>query len=147
MQARYYDPVIGRFYSNDPVDALGHIQRGNSIAHGFNRYTYANNNPYKYVDPDGKFGYHAALLTQEEAGRQALGKIAKASTLKVGYGPGAQVTRKIPGVVDLEVGYSAAVSVVLSADEAPKIELSATGGGTLSNQTGTVKIEGKVADI
>ena len=45
---------IGRFMSNYPVDALGHIQRGNSILHGFNRYTYANNNPYKYVDPDGK---------------------------------------------------------------------------------------------
>jgi len=55
MQARYYDPVIGRFYSNDPVDVMGHITRGNPI-HGFNRYTYANNNPYKYVDPDGKFG-------------------------------------------------------------------------------------------
>ncbi|WP_404409146.1 hypothetical protein LG272_01395 [Pseudidiomarina marina] len=59
MQARYYDPVIGRFYSNDPVDALGHIQRGNSIAHGFNRYAYANNNPYKYTDPDGEFVFLA----------------------------------------------------------------------------------------
>ncbi|HCV04479.1 MAG TPA: hypothetical protein DG048_17725 [Pseudoalteromonas sp.] len=55
MQARYYDPVIGRFYSNDPVDALGHMQRGNSITHGFNRYAYSNNNPYKYTDPDGEF--------------------------------------------------------------------------------------------
>ena len=55
MQARYYDPVIGRFYSNDPVDFLGHMQRGNPV-HGFGRYTYANNNPYKYTDPDGEFG-------------------------------------------------------------------------------------------
>jgi len=61
MQARYYDPVIGRFYSNDPVDALGHITRGNPV-HGFNRYTYANNNPYKYTDPDGKFGLIGALI-------------------------------------------------------------------------------------
>jgi hypothetical protein len=29
MQARYYDLVIGRFYSNDPVNALGHMGRGN----------------------------------------------------------------------------------------------------------------------
>jgi hypothetical protein len=56
MQARYYDPVIGRFYSNDPVDALGHLGAGNPI-HGFNRYTYANNNPYKYTDPDGEFAF------------------------------------------------------------------------------------------
>jgi RHS repeat-associated protein len=46
MQARYYDPVIGRFYSNDPV--------GFRDVHSFNRYAYANNNPYKYIDPDGR---------------------------------------------------------------------------------------------
>ena len=46
MQARYYDPLIGRFYSNDPV--------GFTNVHSFNRYAYANNNPYKYTDPDGK---------------------------------------------------------------------------------------------
>lgn len=45
MQARYYDPVIGRFYSNDPV--------GFTNVHTFNRYAYANNNPYRYTDPDG----------------------------------------------------------------------------------------------
>ena len=53
MQARYYDPVIGRFYSNDPVDAVAHLGRQGGI-HGFNRYAYANNNPYKYTDPDGR---------------------------------------------------------------------------------------------
>ena len=49
MQARYYDPVIGRFYSNDPVGFVP-----NSM-HSFNRYTYANNNPYKYTDPNGEW--------------------------------------------------------------------------------------------
>ncbi|MDX6016577.1 RHS repeat-associated core domain-containing protein [Shewanella indica] len=47
MQARYYDPLIGRFYADDPV--------GFRDVYSFNRYTYANNNPYKYVDPDGEF--------------------------------------------------------------------------------------------
>jgi uncharacterized protein RhaS with RHS repeats len=46
MQARYYDPVIGRFYSNDPI--------GFTNIHTFNRYAYANNNPYRYTDPDGR---------------------------------------------------------------------------------------------
>jgi RHS repeat-associated protein len=53
MQARYYDPVIGRFYSNDPVGAPGHLSGAQGIQ-GFNRYAYAINNPYKYVDPDGR---------------------------------------------------------------------------------------------
>ncbi|NMM42158.1 RHS repeat-associated core domain-containing protein [Pseudoalteromonas arctica] len=47
MQARYYDPVIGRFYSNDPVGFTGDIT-------SFNRYSYVGNNPYKYTDPDGR---------------------------------------------------------------------------------------------
>ncbi|NRB26040.1 RHS repeat-associated core domain-containing protein, partial [Shewanella sp.] len=47
MQARYYDPLIGRFYSNDPIGFTGN-------PHSFNRYSYANNNPYKYIDPDGR---------------------------------------------------------------------------------------------
>ena len=48
MQARYYDPSIGRFLSTDPVTAYS-----NSLG-AFNRYWYANNNPYKFIDPDGR---------------------------------------------------------------------------------------------
>lgn len=60
MQARYYDPVIGRFYSNDPAGTMEHLGYGN--IQGFNRYAYANNNPYKYVDPDGRTPAHAIWL-------------------------------------------------------------------------------------
>ncbi|WNZ54222.1 RHS repeat-associated core domain-containing protein [Microbulbifer sp. MKSA007] len=52
MQARYYDPNLGRFYSNDPMGTVTHLSTENGI-HGFNRYMYANNNPYKYTDPTG----------------------------------------------------------------------------------------------
>ena len=47
MKARYYDPMIGRFYSNDPI--------GFDTSHPmmFNRYAYANNNPYRFSDPTG----------------------------------------------------------------------------------------------
>jgi len=50
MQARYYDPVVGRFYSNDPV---GYTAKNPVMS--FNRYLYVNNNPYKYNDPNGEF--------------------------------------------------------------------------------------------
>ena len=49
MGARYYNPMIGRFMGVDPK---GFDE--NSI-YSFNRYAYANNNPYKFVDPDGRF--------------------------------------------------------------------------------------------
>lgn len=53
MQQRYYDPQTGRFLSVDPVTALS------NPTDGFNRYWYANNNPYAYTDPDGRqaFGH------------------------------------------------------------------------------------------
>jgi uncharacterized protein RhaS with RHS repeats len=57
MQARYYDPVIGRFYSNDPVG----WSPENPVM-SFNRYLYVNNNPYKYVDPDGEFLFTAIAI-------------------------------------------------------------------------------------
>jgi len=48
MQARYYDPLIGRFLSIDPV--------GFSVdmPFMFNRYTYVNNDPLNLWDPTGE---------------------------------------------------------------------------------------------
>jgi RHS repeat-associated protein len=48
MQARYYDPLIGRFLSSDPVGPSA----GNLFK--FNRYNYANGNPIANLDPDGR---------------------------------------------------------------------------------------------
>jgi RHS repeat-associated protein len=48
MQQRYYDPVAGRFLSIDPVVTDANTGKG------FNRYAYANNQPYKYIDSDGR---------------------------------------------------------------------------------------------
>jgi RHS repeat-associated protein len=45
--ARYYDPMIGRFISPDTV-----IQRMNN-PQCLNRYSYVQNNPLKYTDPSG----------------------------------------------------------------------------------------------
>lgn len=49
MQQRYYDQDLGRFLSVDPVPA----QPRKSIT--FNRYWYAAGNPYKFIDPDGRY--------------------------------------------------------------------------------------------
>ena len=46
-QARFYDPLVGRFLSTDPV----HFVDDNPFS--FNRYSYANNNSYRFTDPTG----------------------------------------------------------------------------------------------
>ncbi|MGN6728256.1 MAG: RHS repeat-associated core domain-containing protein [Rhodanobacteraceae bacterium] len=44
---RYYDPRIPRFISMDPVGVDA------TTGANFNRYWYANDNPYRYIDPTG----------------------------------------------------------------------------------------------
>jgi RHS repeat-associated protein len=48
MQQRYMDPQLGMFLSVDPVTAY------EQPVGQFNRYRYANGNPYKFTDPDGR---------------------------------------------------------------------------------------------
>ncbi|MEA1900480.1 MAG: RHS repeat-associated core domain-containing protein [Thermodesulfobacteriota bacterium] len=46
MEARYYDPQVGRFISEDPIGFAGG---------DVNLYAYVSNNPVMFVDPDGEF--------------------------------------------------------------------------------------------
>jgi RHS repeat-associated protein len=48
MQARYYDPLMGRFLSVDPDGPLP----GDGF--NFNRFAYANENPMRFSDPTGR---------------------------------------------------------------------------------------------
>lgn len=59
MGARYYDPVIGRFLGIDPKAV------NPEDVHSVNRYAYANNNPYRYVDPDGHSPIDVAFLVYD----------------------------------------------------------------------------------
>lgn len=54
MQQRYYDPQVGMFLSVDPVAAYG------DPINLFSRYRYANDNPYKFIDPDGRIVRHTS---------------------------------------------------------------------------------------
>jgi RHS repeat-associated protein len=55
MNARLYDPVLGRFLSPDP-----YIQAPD-FSQSLNRYSYCLNNPLMYVDPDGEKWWHWLL--------------------------------------------------------------------------------------
>ena len=48
MNARLYDPVLGRFLSPDPYVQMP------DFSQSFNRYSYALNNPLRYTDPNGE---------------------------------------------------------------------------------------------
>ncbi len=79
--ARWYDPALGRFMGVDPVGF------SEANVHSFNRYAYANNNPYKFVDPDGR---SPLLLLGRFFGGGAfgagLGTIADAISQKAAFG-------------------------------------------------------------
>jgi RHS repeat-associated protein len=60
MQQRYYDPQVGLFLSVDPVTAYS-----NPVGM-FNRYRYANSNPYRFTDPDGRFACGSTAHCRDE---------------------------------------------------------------------------------
>lgn len=48
MQARYFDPEVGRFLSVDPIGPTA------GDGYNFNRFSYANDNPVNNLDKDGR---------------------------------------------------------------------------------------------
>ncbi|TYR37429.1 endonuclease [Sphingobacterium phlebotomi] len=56
MNARLYDPALGRFLSPDPYVQMP------DFTQNFNRYSYALNNPLIYVDPNGEFVWFIPAL-------------------------------------------------------------------------------------
>lgn len=81
MQARYYDPVVGRFLSVDPVGPSA----GNAF--NFNRFSYANNNPIINDDPTGECtGSHI---------QDSVGNCADSGTSTVSSGPSSGGVKQI----------------------------------------------------
>jgi RHS repeat-associated protein len=56
MNARLYDPILGRMLSPD------NYVHGATQTQGYNRYSYVLNNPLKYTDPDGNEPISAAII-------------------------------------------------------------------------------------
>jgi RHS repeat-associated protein len=62
MHARFYSANMGRFVSFDPVL---HLARTMKNPQGFNRYSYAYNNPIKYLDQNGADPFAAFFLGEQ----------------------------------------------------------------------------------
>jgi len=94
-QQRYYDPIVGRFLSVDPVTADA------GSGGNFNRYWYANNNPYRFTDPDGR-DFISALInraTAIESGSQAAVDTANKQLVGEGIEVGKEVARNAGAAV------------------------------------------------
>ncbi|WDE11754.1 RHS repeat domain-containing protein [Thalassomonas haliotis] len=124
MQARYYDPVIGRFYSNDP--------KGFRDIHSFNRYTYANNNPYKYLDPDGMAAENA--MKAGMAFRQSLSPGTQKTVAMVAGGAMVGGTAIAASTTVALAVSTSEIPIAISTAEAPLSPASAVNGVKLEKQ-------------
>ena len=127
MQARYYDPVIGRFYSNDPV---GYTAKNPVMS--FNRYLYVNNNPYKYTDPDGEFiqtlvGGGAGFIAEVATQIMTDGKVTSWNKVAVSTGVGA-----VTGGLSL-VGHGLKAGTKALAGNSAMEGIAAAGGSLISD--------------
>jgi hypothetical protein len=131
-------PATARFLSVDPAP----VDPNNGD--NFNRYWYANNNPYKYVDPDGRqaadrFSNDFARMSPQErseVGEFALGiGVAVATEVAVGKGFGlllkaANWGRRTETVMGLPVGRT-------PAQGRANLEAAGYPGKATTNKTGT----------
>ena len=90
MQQRYFDPSIGRFLSVDPVGS------SNVDGSNFNRYWYGNNNPYNFIDPDGRLGCAASRIASSCAS-QGMASTSVRSRLDIGANQQSGSTRRGQG--------------------------------------------------
>ena len=132
--ARYYDPAVGRFTGIDPVG----FQEGN--LHSFNRYAYGNNNPVKYLDPDGRYGeigFEVLSITvglHSLGGNLAAGRYAAAAVDALGVVADVALTAvpAVPGAVGLGIKASRTTENTISATQGAR-GLSSHGGSFSSS--------------
>jgi RHS repeat-associated protein len=110
MQARYYDPAVGRFISIDPVGPSA------SDLFGFNRYDYADSNPINRTDPNGRCadGFSCDQVVQSY-GRWANANPEQADKLGRAVG--------VPGVMIMAAPTVGAASIAVLSSPLPYLAL------------------------
>ncbi len=156
MQARYYDPVLGRFLSNDPV--------GFSVdaPQMFNRYSYVHNDPVNNWDPNGEFAVFGAViggglqLTRELRNGSFKGGILSKDGLKAvarigGSAAVGAVTGGVGGVISKSAvglaGRQLASTVASNAAKNAAVGSAASATGQVAVNTAEAAIDGGVSGV
>ncbi|MGH8487814.1 MAG: RHS repeat-associated core domain-containing protein, partial [Gammaproteobacteria bacterium] len=121
--ARWYDPRIGRFLAPDPAgfDAAN--------AQSFNRYAYANNNPYKYVDPDGNSPLDAGFFIADSIN---FGLALASGNAGAIASAGADLAASAAGLVSPVPGTGLAIKAARAADKVGDVARVANGANNVA---------------
>ena len=132
MNARLYDPALGRFLSPDP-----YVQTPYSTQ-SYNRYTYCMNNPMVYVDQDGEFAWFVPVIIGAVIGAYSGGVIANDGQYNPGkwdYSSGKTWGYMFGGAV--VGGVSGYAGWAIAGSGIPMANTVAIAGSSLINSVGT----------
>jgi RHS repeat-associated protein len=134
MQARYYDPVVGRFYAVDPVRF-----NGKNPGH-FNLFTYVGNNPLSFIDPNGEERHSLQVTVKAsflKGGKITIGGAidteSKEFSVSVGAGPRAGLSVGIDAIYSITESSQAGNSLTSSIIADATASLAGIGEGSAEN--------------
>ncbi|MFC5080997.1 hypothetical protein VTH8203_01579 [Vibrio thalassae] len=144
MNARLYDPAIGRFLSADT------FVPDPSLSQSYNRYSYVLNNPMKYNDPTGHFWQIvvglAMLITSQTFADPAIQQIgAIVGTAFMGFGAaGIFGTETVGAVMASGASTSFTTSYIMTGDFGEAMQAGVLGGLSAGVTYGIAHGEGSV---